>query len=326
VIIVPGEPASFTDRIHNRASALRLDVIRQIQIAIPGDSGALVAGFVTGDDGHLSAAGDATFRAAGLSHLTAVSGANLAMLLSMIGIAGHLGRRGRYSIAIAGVVILWGYALFVGLPPPTLRAALLATAVGIARLLGRPVDVIGLSLFTVVAQIAIRPEDAWSVSFHLSTAASLGLAAGLSRYPMVDDARNVGDLFSATALAQLTTLPIIVGVFGTAPLFSLFANIAAAPFAGFSFALGVFGAATSMVSRDLGTILLIPAGWSAEIVLGIASLYGRAWSVLSFREWPEPVIVLMTIVVLLLTLAIGGELSLLRRQFANERSIRADSS
>ncbi|MCC6703457.1 MAG: ComEC/Rec2 family competence protein [Thermomicrobiales bacterium] len=294
----------------------RLDIVHGIQVAIPGDAGALIAGFVTGDDGRLSGNADDEFRSAGLSHLTAVSGSNLAMLLTMVGVVGASGRFGRRSILIFGIALLFGYAAFVGFPPPTLRALILALFAASGRLVGRPVDLINLSLLTVIVQLAIDPMAAYSISFHLSTAASFGLAAGFSRYPALDDRHVTGDLLTATAFAQFATLPIIVGVFGTAPLLGLFANIAAIPFASFAFAVGVFGSLGLIVYEPLGAAMLIPAGWAAEVVLRIADMFGREWGRLEVGELRDAWIIGLTLVALILLLAVSGELRLIRRQLA----------
>ncbi len=303
----------------------RLDIVRGIQVAIPGDAGALVAGFVTGDDGRLSGDADDEFRSAGLSHLTAVSGSNLAMLLTIVSVLGFSTRRSRHSVLVAGVVVLWIYGVSVGLPPPTFRAALLATMAASGRWLGRPVDLINLTLLTVIVQLAIDPMAAYSISFHLSTAASFGLAAGFSRYPLQEQRHQTGDLLTATAFAQFATLPIIVGVFGTAPLLSLFANIAAIPFVTFAFAVGIFGSVGLVIYEPLGTAILIPAGWAAEVVLRIADLFGREWGRLEVGELGDAWIIGLTLIALILLLAVSGELRLIRRQLAAIGVIRREN-
>ena len=303
----------------------RFRVVRLIQDTVPGDSGSLLAGFVTGDDGRLSNDAEDEFRNAGLSHLTAISGSNLAMLLTMVGVAGFASRTNRRAILVAGVVILWGYALFVDLPPPTLRAALLATLAAAGRWIGRPVDLVGLTLLASAIQIALVPISAWSISFHLSVAASFGLAAGFSRYPFTEVRRGVGELLTATAYAQFATLPLIVGIFGTAPLFGLLANIAAAPFATFAFAVGFTGSMVGLVAPAVGTAMLIPAGWSSDVVLDIAHLFGRAGAQIAIEPLNDALIIGGTLLVLLVLLTISGELRLIRRQFAANTEISPEN-
>jgi competence protein ComEC len=304
-------------------NGLRNETVKSIQDTLPGDAGALVAGFVTGDDGRLSRSSDDRFRAAGLSHLTAVSGSNLAMLMTMIGIVTYWRGRHGFTILVIGTVLLWGYAFFVGLPPPTLRAALLATAAAGGRAVGRPVDLVALTLLTVPMQIAMRPTDAYSVSFHLSVVASFGLAAGFSRSSRRDGRHAFSDLLAATTYAQLATLPIIIAVFGTAPMLSLVANIAATPFASFAFATGLVASAVFAVSSQLGTAFLIPAGWSAEIVLRIAELFGRPWSRIRVGEISDAWMIGLTLIASIFLLWTSGELASIRRGLRRRQGVAA---
>jgi competence protein ComEC len=247
------------------------------------------------------------------------------MLLTMVGIVTYAMGRWRRSLVIVGVVLVWGYAMFVGLPPPTFRAALLATMAAGARMSGRPVDFVSLTLLAVPLQIAIRPEDAYSVSFHLSVAASFGLAAGFSRYPRIEQRHGLAELLTATAFAQLATLPIIIGVFGTAPLLSLPANIAAIPFAGFAFAVGLVGSLGLLIHTDLGTAMLIPAGWAADIVLRIAELFGQTWSQFQIGPFGDAWMVGLTLLAAFVLLGFGGELTLIRRQLSQRQGIQAEN-
>jgi competence protein ComEC len=302
-----------------RINRIRQETIGRLFHAVPGDAGALLAGLVTGDDGQLSERSDTFFRNAGLSHLTAVSGANLGMMVAMVASVGRLTGRRRTSWLIAGAALAWIYAIFVGLSPPTLRAALLTTGIAGGRLAGRPVDMLTLAFTTAAVQLFLRPIDAYSISFHLSTAASIGLAAGLNRYPAHDRRIGLADLVIVTALAQLATLPFIAATFGNVPLLAIPANVIAVPLASFAFTLALAGSVLLWISATLGQALLIPATWAADGILGAARLYGREWGVIELAAVGSASMAIGLLLVAALILMAGGELGLAARQMRMAR-------
>jgi len=299
---------------------IRQETVRKLILAVPGDAGALLAGLVTGDDGQLSERSDDSFRNAGLSHLTAVSGANLGMLVVMVTATGQVMGRRRMTVLVAGTLAAWMYAVFVGLSPPTLRAALLTSVLASGRLAGRPIDMLLLAFTTAAMQIAIRPLDAYSISFHLSTAASIGLAAGLNRYPARERRPRLADLVVVTFFAQIATLPLVAATFGTVPMLAVMANVVAVPLASFAFTVAMAGAALLWVSASLGQALLIPAGWAAEGVLGAARLYGQSWGVIDHVTLGPFWMAAGLFAAFVVLLHAGGDLALARAQFRLERA------
>jgi competence protein ComEC len=176
-----------------------------------------------------------------------------------------------------------------------------------------------LAFSTAAVQLALRPNDAYSISFHLSTAASIGLAAGLSRYPPGERRLQLVDLVAVASIAQLATLPFIASAFGEIPVLSIVANIVAVPLASFAFTLSLAGAAFLWLSASLGEALLIPATWAAEGVLGVANRYGQEWSVISLASVGPFWFTAGLIAAFLILLRVGGDLSLVGRQFRMER-------
>jgi ComEC/Rec2-related protein len=306
--------------ILSEINRVRQETIRKLVYAVPGDAGALLAGLVTGDDGQLSEGSNASFRNAGLSHLTAVSGANLGMLVAMVTAAGQLTGRRRLTLLVAGVMAAWTYAVFVGLSPPPLRAALLTTALAGGRLAGRPIDMLTLAFTTAALQLAMRPTDAYSISFHLSTAASIGLAAGLNRYPATERRLRLSDLVVVTVYAQIATLPLVAATFGSIPLLAVMANVVAVPLASFAFTLAMAGAVVLWVSASLGEALLIPASWAAEGILGVAHLYGQPWGVIEDVKLAPIWMAAGLCAAFLALLYAGGDLALARAQLRLERA------
>jgi competence protein ComEC len=226
---------------------------------LPEPHASLVAGIVFGSRVGLPAELRAAMSTTGTSHLTAVSGANVAMVAgSLIFVAaGLVGRLPASAIAIVGV---WLYALLVGAPPSAMRAAAMATVALAARGLGRQADAtVGLAL-AVSVLLAWDPGLAFDLGFQLSATATAGL---ILLSPRIEQWLSwlpgwARGYVAVAVAAQLATLPLIVGTFQRISLVSLPANVLAAPTIPTIMGLGVLVA-------TLGGIPGFDAvlGWSA---------------------------------------------------------------
>ena len=287
--------------------------LQQLQNAIPGDAGVLLSGLVTGDDGRLSDATGDAFQRAGLSHLTAVSGANLSAIAAMVLAIGAWSGRRHALWLYSATGATWFYAIVVGLSPPTLRAALVATGATMGRIAGRPVDLLTITLLSGAAQIALRPVDAHSISFQLSMAASIGIAAALTRYPPRGGREMLSDALLATLYAQIATMPLVAWTFRDLPLLGLLSNIVAAPLAAVAFPIGVLGTVFLRMVPAIGAALLIPAALACRGLIVVAQLYGKEWASIPVPELGVAALLVGLIFSVVVVLAAGGEGKLLVR-------------
>src|SRR6185436_6504055 len=131
------QPVGDGDPLARVANALRSTLLRGTS-TLPTDRRALFAGFVLGDDRGQSLAVAGDFRGAGLSHLTVVSGENVAFVLVVATpVLRRLGRRGRWLATLA-VVGLFG--VVTRFEPSVLRATVMAAVAVTAWMTGRPIS------------------------------------------------------------------------------------------------------------------------------------------------------------------------------------------
>ena len=117
------------------------------------------------------------FRETGTSHLLAISGMHVGILLG-IGLAASqwlLGRRRHYYL-LAPLVLIWGYALLSGMSPSAVRATIMGTVYLAALALGRPKAVLPALGLAAAVMVAVHPMVLTSVAFQLSFAAMAGIA------------------------------------------------------------------------------------------------------------------------------------------------------
>lgn len=251
------------------------------ETSLDAEQAGLLLGLMYGDTKGLSRDGEAAFRRAGLSHLTAVSGQNFALVMgaiaSLIRIIPALWYRRRLRTGILIAASIWFVAL-TRWEPSVLRAGamaivlLLALSVGIRPSLTELISIAGL-----IALIG-DPMLVFSVGFQLSVAATMAIAhwavpvsvwtMSLTRIP------KVFALPAAVAFAaELGVAPLIAAHFGTIQVLSVPANLLAVPAAGFVSVWGYVACVTSAVIPPLGDVMHIgtklPLWWVRWVADGV---------------------------------------------------------
>ncbi|HEY3238763.1 MAG TPA: ComEC/Rec2 family competence protein [Acidimicrobiia bacterium] len=267
-------PAAPWMRMANRLRGLVLSGARRL----PGTPAALTAGLLVGDDRDLPGPVAADFRAAGLSHLLAVSGANVALVLALVAPAlRRVGLAGRFT---GGVAIIGLFAAMTRFEPSVLRASAMAGLGVLAAYLGRPASGRRLLALAVAGLVLVDPFLVRSLGFQLSVAASAGILflAGPLAARLPGPALLRGGV-AVTAAAQLGVAPIALPAFGSLPLIAFPANLLAAPAAAgltlWGFGSGVAGGLLEPLLPAVPGALAVPTRVLASYLAGVASLAAR---------------------------------------------------
>lgn len=238
----------------------------------PGPRG-LVPALVDGQDGGLPEEVVEDFRTAGMTHLLAVSGTNLTLIVGcLLVLARWAGVRAR-ALLVVGLLGVVGFLLLAGTEPSVLRAA----AMGTIALLGlgsggRQVGLRALGL-GVLALVLLDPWLARSVGFALSVLATAGI---LLLAPPWRDAlcrwlpRWAAEMIAVPLAAQLACTPLVAAISGQVSLVAVAANLLAAPLVAPATVLGLAGGLVALVSVPLGQLVAAPAGWCARGLIAIA--------------------------------------------------------
>lgn len=208
------------------------DVLARSVDSLPPDEAALLLGLVIGDDSDQPDSMVEAFRSAGLSHLTAVSGQNVAFVLA---VAAPLLRRtsSRFRFAVMVGIVGW-FVVVTRCEPSVVRAGVMAIVAGYGASRGY-LDSAERSLaLTVVAALIIDPLLSASVGFALSTSATAGLVWIAPRISSrVPGPSWFAEAIGVTVSAQLAVMPVSWFVFGTFNVVGLASNLVAVPVAGF---------------------------------------------------------------------------------------------
>jgi competence protein ComEC len=224
-----GQPTTGRAAPADRAAhAIRAGLDATARRVLPADQAATLPALVLGDTSNITTATSREFRAAGLTHLTAVSGANVTIVCGAVLFSARLiGPRLAVVLAAAALVA------FVVVVQPTasvLRAALMGAIALLAVLSARRRQAIPALSATVLVLMVAAPQMAVDIGFALSvvaTAALVIVAPIWSRRLMSAGwPKPVADGFCVACAAQLVTAPLVAGISGRVSLVAAAANLA----------------------------------------------------------------------------------------------------
>lgn len=290
--------------------------LRRASSVLPQPERGLLPALVVGDRTGIRQETTDRFKTAGMTHLLAVSGANLAILAAAVAGLARLLRRP----VLAALAVLPATGLFVlicGPEPSVLRAAAMGTIAAVALAAGRERPGLHALAVAVLALVLFDPELARSYGFALSTLATAGIlllvrpiAARLStRLP-----RWLATALAVPIAAELACAPVVAMMSAQVSLVAVPANLVADPLVAPATVLGALVAVAAPVAPPVAEVLVWPAG---ATVAGIAAVARVAAAVPHAAiAWPGGVTGAVT-----LLLAVVAGFLLIRRLRRRHRAL-----
>ncbi|MDJ0338803.1 ComEC/Rec2 family competence protein [Cryobacterium sp. PH31-O1] len=269
---------------------------------LPGDGGDLLPGLAIGDTSSVSPALDSAMKTSSLSHLTAVSGANCAIVIaSIMLLGGYLRLRRSWRIALSLLTLL-GFTILVTPEPSVLRSAVMATLTLVSIGAGRPGRGVPTLLAVVIGLLVSDPWLARNYGFALSVLATAGLlvlAGPLARVLAQWMPTALAAIIAIPLAAQLACQPVLILLNPSLPLYGVPANILAGPAAPIATVVGLIACLGLPLLPGVAAALLglawLPSAWIAAIAQGVSVLPGTR------LPWPggAPGVLLLVFVTLL---------------------------
>lgn len=269
-------------------------------ITKPGDAGALIPGLVLGDTSLQSFEFTQQMRKVGLSHLTAVSGANFALVAAfLLWLLQFIVPNLRLRLEVTFITL----ALFIFLVRPTpsvLRAAVMTAVILIAR--SRAERSLGLSALgaAILILIALDPFQAIDPGFALSVLATAGI---LLFAPLIED--RLKNFIKTNWLAQAISIPISATIFctpivvllsGQLSLITIPANILVSPVIAPITVLGFISAIFALIITPFSQALLLIATALAKWIVFISERMSN-FPVVTFNQTKFFLLIFLIIVI-----------------------------
>ncbi|CAB4710122.1 unannotated protein [freshwater metagenome] len=247
---------------------------------LPGDQSSLFAGLVYGDDSQQPPEMVDRFRASGLAHLTAVSGQNVAFILTVA--APFLTRLRRWFRLTLTLLVLAWFAIMTRLEPSVIRAVTMAGISATVFAIGGRLKAWQVLATTCIGLLLIDPFLLWSVGWWLSIGGSSGLILLSSRIRStlqgwgLNNHHWVLNWVVPSLAAQLGVLPVAVMVFGWPSAVAIPCNLLAVPVAGIVMLIGIpLALASALLPGTIASFMMWPLGVGVKWVDTVAALGQR---------------------------------------------------
>lgn len=216
--------------LQRAAQAVRIRFAARAVAVLPADQAVLLPALVLGDTSAIAPVTAAQFRTAGLTHLTAVSGANVTIVCGAVLLSARVFGP-RSAVALAAVAL----TLFVIVVQPSasvLRAAVMGAIALLGLLSARRRRAIPALSAAVIALMIAAPQLAVDVGFALSVAATAALVVLAPQWSAGLVARGVPKMLAdgvcIALAAQLVTAPLVAAVSGRLSVVGVIANLTVA--------------------------------------------------------------------------------------------------
>jgi len=225
-----------------------------------GDAGSLIPGLILGDTSLQTSEFAIEMRRVGFSHLTAVSGANFALVAGFIlWLMQFFIRKMQSRLWVTGIVLLF-FILLVRPTPSVLRAAVMTSVLLIAKFRGDSslgLPALGAAISTL---ILLDPFQAIDPGFALSVLATAGI---LLLSPKLIELLTtkvkwqvVAEAIAIPISATIFCTPVIVALSGQLSLITIVANVLASPVIAPITVIGFIGAIIASVVPSMASILI----------------------------------------------------------------------
>ncbi|MEN9341850.1 MAG: hypothetical protein RIQ54_106 [Candidatus Parcubacteria bacterium] len=200
------------------------------------DESALAAGIFFGDTSYFSSSLLEAFRVTGTSHIVALSGYNITIIVSSVRLFSSQ-FFSRFLTAAISIVSIFCFVVATGASVSAIRAACMAAIVIVLSLIGRKAFFAYIIVYAAACMVLFRPMFlSGDIGFQLSFASLLGIVILqpygtllLCRYPIFVRHPWITEIFSSTIAATVAVSPFLLFYFERTPLFSVVTNILVLP-------------------------------------------------------------------------------------------------
>ena len=263
-----------------RYQSLAASLRQGLHQAMQGTSAAargLVPGLALGDSTYLNPELATAMKAAGLTHLVAVSGTNVTLLIVVVLTLlrrSKLPRNYRYLFAF---LALCAFVVVVRPQPSVLRATVMGVVALVAGYSGSKKSPIPALCLAVITLVIIDPWLALSYGFALSVAATFGLLLWSRKLFAYLDKRVtrrvpgwIVETLTVTVCAQAAVFPLMIALGSRISLATVPANMIAVPLAGPTMLLGVVAALSAQISMPVAHAIGVVAAQPANLIAAVA--------------------------------------------------------
>lgn len=252
----------------------------------------LVPGLALGDTSTLDQTLALDMKSAGLTHLTAVSGSNVTLLIALVISLGHRFKFRKRTNYLVSLVALGAFVVIVRPQPSVLRASIMGVIMVLALISKSPKSPLPALTGCTIFLILLDPWLSISFGFALSVFATAGLLLWAKPLLLSMDRllpKRIPEWLVTglvvTVSAQIAVFPILIGLGSPASLSSLPANLISVPLAGPTMVFGILSAVAAQIWLPIGQLLIYGATIPAQGIVFAAHFFAQqTWLTI---PWPQ---------------------------------------
>lgn len=252
---------------------------------LPFDQATFLSGLVLGSTAEFSDEFKEKLRLTGTSHLVALSGYNISVIINYVGGLFALWWVTRKLKLPLSILVVTGFVLMTGAEPSVVRAAIMAMILLLADQIGRTAYIPNVIASVALVMVVINPKIlVFDIGFQLSFLALVGiiyLEPWLrKRFKAKDEPGLLGwrSHFWTTTSAQIAVLPILIYHFGFVSPVSIFTNVLLLEFIPITMGLGFFIGFASIISYWLAWVIALPVHAFLGYELTIINVFSKILS------------------------------------------------
>ncbi len=268
--------------VTGRSKSFVYDITRRfgagLQNTLPEPLASFAMGILVGQRNTLPKDITTMLSAVGLSHIIAVSGYNMTILIR----SGRklFGKRSKFLIFLGSQTLIVGFLLATGMSASIVRAAIISTLSLGAWYYGRTIKPLLIILLAAAMTALWNPLYIWSdIGWYLSFLAFFGvmiLGPQVQRRLFKERPRGlIGEMMSETLAAQIMTLPIVLYIFKTTSLMAVPANVLIVPLIPLAMLLSFFAGLAGMFIAPLAGWVAWPARILLTYLIDMATMFSR---------------------------------------------------
>lgn len=304
-VFMPSGPAQVTGQAGPLARSAE-HVRSRLRLAVADlqpDAKGLLPGLVIGDTSLSPKPLTEDMRATGMTHLSAVSGSNVAIVIGAALLLARVARVPRRLRPVLAALLLVCFVILARPDPSVIRAAVMGGVALVGMSSSRRGAGVPALATAAVILLTVDPWLARSYGFALSTLATAGLLLFARSWGQAIAARLpgrcsfLGEAIAIPLAAQVMCAPVIVLLSGSISIVGVLANVLAAPLVAPTTVLGVVAAIIAAAHLGAGSFLAALAAWPAMGIAQVAHLGARV----PYGSFPWPRSILGALLLALLT-------------------------
>ncbi len=249
----------------------------KIEKLLPKETSGLCLGMLIGETSGIEENMQENFRDSNLSHILAVSGANVSyIIVSITYIFNKMCLRKRLS-KIISIILLILFMLLTGCTSSVNRACIMAILMLIAELLYRKSDVYNNLAISALILLIINPYSLLDIGFQLSYMGTIGIVFlhdKIGNFIKINNkiVKYFFEMIAVTTCANLAIIPIMMFHFNTISLTFYFSNIIVGPILGIVVIIGFIMFFISLIFTPISSLIAIVLNLMLKFIIKIAEI------------------------------------------------------